>query len=46
VGPRAGPDAVAERKNPSPCQISNLGRLAHSLVTALAEVPLLASLNV
>jgi hypothetical protein len=41
VDPRAGLDAVARRKNPSPCRESNAGRPARSLVTILTELPLL-----
>jgi hypothetical protein len=38
VGPRAGLDAVAKRKNPYPCQESKFGRPTHSVVTILVEL--------
>jgi len=39
VDPRAGLDAVARRKNPSPCRESNAGRPAPCLVSILTYVP-------
>jgi hypothetical protein len=43
MGHRAGPKAVAKRKNPITvsCRESNPGRPAHRLVTILTELPLL-----
>jgi hypothetical protein len=38
VGRRAGLDAVAKRKIPSPCRESNLGRPVRSLVGILSEL--------
>jgi hypothetical protein len=38
VGPRAGLDAVAKRKNLAPCRESNLGHPSRSLVTVLTEL--------
>lgn len=40
VGPSVGLHAVAKRKNPHPCQKSNLVRAARSLVTVLTELTL------
>jgi len=41
MGPRAGLDAVAKRKNPCSCREPNPGSPAHSLVTILTELSLL-----
>jgi hypothetical protein len=38
VGTRTGLDMVVKKKNPCPCQESNPGHPAHSLVTILAEL--------
>jgi len=38
LGPRAGLDAMAKRKIPYPCRVSNSGRPARSLVTILTEL--------
>jgi hypothetical protein len=38
MGPRAGLDAVAKRKNPYPCQESNPSCPAHNLVTIPTEL--------
>jgi hypothetical protein len=45
-GPRAGLDPVAKRKNPCPCQESNSGCPARSLVAMLLELPRLREINV
>jgi len=37
VGPRAGLDAVAKRKNPCPCRKPNTGPPHRKLVTILTE---------
>jgi hypothetical protein len=39
VSPRAGSDAVARRRYPSPYRESSPGRPAHILVTILTELP-------
>jgi len=39
MSPRAGLEAVASRKNPSPYRKSNPGRPTPRLVTTLTEVP-------
>jgi hypothetical protein len=49
VGPRAGLDTVAKGYNPCPCQESNPGCRAPSLVAILTELPrfpLMAYLNI
>jgi hypothetical protein len=38
VGPRVGLDAVVETRNSFPCQKSNLGRLARSVVSILTDL--------
>jgi hypothetical protein len=45
VNPRANLDVVAKRKSPYPCQESNPGCPAHSLVTILTELSQLCSYN-
>jgi len=39
MGPRAGLDASAKRKLPTPCWELNPGRAAHNLVSMLTELP-------
>jgi hypothetical protein len=43
VGPTAGVDMVAQRKNPCPCRESNLGRPTRNLVTILSQLSRLFS---